>query len=150
LIVLSVISQIIIRIQTAIREDNYHNFMLDETKINFNNQCAIFITMNPMYIGRTELPDNLKSLFRPVAMIIPDSILITEILLYSYGFLEANALAQKLITTFRLAKQQLSNQLHYDFGLRAIKIVISSAGLLKLKASGIIDLGIKFTDDPNK
>jgi hypothetical protein len=106
--------------------------------------------MNPNYAGRTELPDNLKSLFRPVSMIIPDSLLIAEILLYSYGFIEAHSLANKLVTVFDLAKQQLSHQVHYDFGLRAIKIVVSSAGLLKLKASGIIDLGIKFTDDIKK
>lgn len=146
LIVLSVISQIIIVIQGAIKE-NIKEFMLEETNINFNNECAIFITMNPTYSGRTELPDNLKSLFRPVSMIIPDSLLISEILLYSYGFFEAKSLAQKLVYTFYLAKQQLSQRSHYDFGLRAIKIVLSSAGVLKLKASGIIDLGTKFTDD---
>lgn len=103
--------------------------------------------MNPMYKGRTELPDNLKSLFRPVSMIIPDSLLISEILLYSYGFHEAKSLAQKIVYTFYLAKQQLSQQVHYDFGLRAIKIILSSAGVLKLKASGIGELGTKFTDD---
>jgi hypothetical protein len=103
--------------------------------------------MNPNYSGRTELPDNLKSLFRPISMIIPDSMLISEILLYSYGFFEAKSLAQKIVYTFYLAKQQLSQQVHYDFGLRAIKIILSSAGVLKLKASGIVDLGAKFTDD---
>jgi len=80
-------------------------------------------------------------------MIIPDSLLISEILLYSYGFNEAKSLAQKIVTTFYLAKQQLSHQVHYDFGLRAIKIILSSAGVLKLKASGIVDLGAKFTQD---
>ena len=103
--------------------------------------------MNPMYSGRTELPDNLKSLFRPISMIIPDSMLISEILLYSYGFFEAKSLSNKILYTFYLAKQQLSQQVHYDFGLRAIKIILSSAGVLKLKASGIVDLGAKFTDD---
>jgi len=103
--------------------------------------------MNPMYSGRTELPDNLKSLFRPISMIVPDSMLISEILLYSYGFFEAKSLAQKIVYVFYLAKQQLSQQVHYDFGLRAIKIILSSAGVLKLKASGIVDLGAKFTED---
>jgi len=121
--------------------------LLEETKINFDRECAIFITMNPTYSGRTELPDNLKSLFRTVAIIVPDSLLISEILLYSYGFFEAKSLAQKLIYTFHLAKQQLSQQVHYDFGLRAIKIVLSSAGILKLITSGIVELGTKLTDD---
>ena len=146
LLVLSVISQIIIVIQGAIRE-NLSSFMLEETNINFDREWAIFITMNPTYSGRTELPDNLKSLFRPCAMMVPDSLLISEILLYSYGFFEASSLAQKLVFTFYLAKQQLSQQVHYDFGLRAIKIVLSAAGILKLKASGVVDLGAMLKDD---
>ena len=96
--------------------------MLEDTNINSYNECAIFITMNPTYSGRTELPDNLKSLFRPVSMIIPDSLLISEKLLYSYRFFEAKALKQILVYTFCLTKQHLSQRVHYDFRLRAIKI----------------------------
>lgn len=74
-----------------------------------------FITMNPGYAGRTELPENLKALFRGCAMVAPDFENIIEIELSAEGFLEAKTLAHKFISLFLLSKELLSKQApHHD------------------------------------
>ncbi|EGB05328.1 hypothetical protein AURANDRAFT_6471, partial [Aureococcus anophagefferens] len=82
---------------------------------------GVFVTMNPGYAGRSPLPENLKQLFRTVAMVRPDSRAIATTALYAKGF-EAGAagrLARGLVSLLELCATKLSSQSHYEWGLRA-------------------------------
>uniref|UniRef100_A0A8C6ZHZ5 Dynein axonemal heavy chain 10 n=1 Tax=Nothoprocta perdicaria TaxID=30464 RepID=A0A8C6ZHZ5_NOTPE len=128
--VLSVISSQIQTIRNALM-NHLKTFQFEGQEITLDNRMGIFITMNPGYAGRTELPESVKALFRPVVVIVPDLQQICEIMLFSEGFLMAKTLAKKMTVLYKLAKEQLSKQHHYDFGLRALKSVLVMAGELK-------------------
>ncbi|XP_067457869.1 dynein axonemal heavy chain 11 isoform X1 [Thunnus thynnus] len=128
--VLSVVAVQVKTIQDAIRSKK-KRFLFLNTDIVLKPSVGIFITMNPGYAGRTELPENLKALFRPCAMVVPDTELICEIMLVAEGFRGAKLLARKFITLYTLCKELLSRQDHYDWGLRAVKSVLVVAGALR-------------------
>ncbi|XP_032161875.1 dynein heavy chain 11, axonemal isoform X2 [Mustela erminea] len=128
--VLSVVAVQVKLIHNAIRNRRKRFVFLGEA-ITLKPSVGIFITMNPGYAGRTELPENLKALFRPCAMVAPDIELICEIMLVAEGFADARSLAHKFVTLYTLCRGLLSKQDHYDWGLRAIKSVLVVAGSLK-------------------
>ena len=64
--------------------------------------------MNPGYLGRAELPEGLKALFRPITVVVPDLVLICENMLMAEGFLNAKSLALKFFTLYNLCKDLLS------------------------------------------
>jgi dynein heavy chain len=128
--VLSVVSAQMKCIQNALMACQ-SRFHFEGREIAMDLRTGIFITMNPGYAGRVELPDSLKALFRPVTMIVPDLEQICEIMLFSEGFLTARVLARKMVVLYKLAREQCSKQSHYDFGMRALKAVLVMAGSLK-------------------
>ena len=130
--ILSAVSQQILIIQLGLREFA-NNIDLMGKNIKLNHQMGIFVTMNPGYAGRSQLPDNLKQLFRQMAMVKPDKDMIAQVTLYSQGYKTAERLSSKMVSLFELCSSQLSSQSHYDFGLRALKSVLVNAGNLKRK-----------------
>jgi len=93
--------------------------------------CGAYITMNPGYLGRSELPEGLKALFRPMTVMVPDLVLICENMMMAEGFEEAKTLATKFYGLYSLLAELLSKQSHYDWGLRAVKSVLVVAGGFK-------------------
>jgi dynein heavy chain len=128
--VLSVVAQQILSILSAITAGKTR-FTFEGAEIKLDPTCGIFVTMNPGYAGRSELPENLKALLRPMSMMVPDISLIIEIMLFAEGFTTAKVLAKKMTTLYAMCVQQLSKQDHYDYGLRSVRSVLNSAGALK-------------------
>ncbi|PNW78281.1 hypothetical protein CHLRE_09g403800v5 [Chlamydomonas reinhardtii] len=131
--VLSVCSTQYKTVLDAIRAKK-ERFTFEDADISLKSTVMAFITMNPGYPGRAELPESLKALFRPVSMVVPDLALICEIMLMAEGFQMSKILSRKFVILYKLCEDLLSKSRHYDWKLRAIKTTLYVAGGMKRAA----------------
>ena len=102
--VLSVIASYLFKIKSVLTT-KVKSFHFVGQSIKIKRSFGVFITMNPGYLGRTELPDNLKLMFRPISMMIPEYELIAEIMLFAEGFQTAKVLSRKMVKLYKLSSE---------------------------------------------
>ena len=92
--------------------------------IELNQGVGIFATMNPVYLKRAKLTENLKAYFRIITVTMPDYDKILEVMLHGLGFPEPGNMSNKIGKIFQAMSVQLNPHPQYDFGLRAMKFLI--------------------------
>ena len=92
---------------------------------------GLIVVVTPGAEHQARLPESLKALLRPVAMVAPELHAVAEVKLLAHGFKEALLLARRVAALFRLCGELLPARPHYDFGLRAVLAAVAAAGRLQ-------------------
>lgn len=121
---------------------DHHQVELSGNSFSIHPNTGLFVTMNPGYAGRNELPENMKRLFRSFSMERPDLEMIIDVILTSQQLVHTKSLSEKLVDFFKGLEDATSRQIHYDFGLRAIKSILRMCGVKRQHA------GSKSEQDP--
>lgn len=121
--VLSAVASNIRLIQDSLHSGKSSVYIQNKS-IMIERSTGIFITMNPSYVGRSQLPENLKNLFREFSYYKPEEITIISGLIETQGFSEDDGVSQSLLKFIKLLEKHCSKQPHYDLGLRTIKRIL--------------------------
>jgi dynein heavy chain, axonemal len=120
---MSVVANQINQIKNAVVQDkDVFSFMGKDMRL--RPGVGIFSTMNPIYLKRAKLTENLKSYFRTISVNVPDYQKILEVMLYSQGISSSSQYSTKISKLFKNLSVQLMQRPQYDFGLRAMKFFI--------------------------
>lgn len=141
--VLSSITQQISSIFSALAAD-LNTTVIENRDVTLVPSCGIFITTCPAYEYNSYLPNNFKSMFRTVSMIVPDSKLIAETILFSEGFKDVKTLGNKIFVLYSLCKQILNKQNYCEYGLRSLIGLIKYAGNYKRANTDVPDNEVYF------
>uniref|UniRef100_A0A1I8Q9V5 Dynein heavy chain, cytoplasmic n=1 Tax=Stomoxys calcitrans TaxID=35570 RepID=A0A1I8Q9V5_STOCA len=127
---LSAISMLIQPIQYALK-DKTDVVQIAGKNIKLNHHCGIFVTLNPAgaeYGGRQKLPGNIQALFRPIVMQQPEPGEIARVMLFVEGFKQPTEIAERVVELFDMCAKILTQQRHYDWGLRELKTILLACG----------------------
>ncbi|XP_054010575.1 dynein axonemal heavy chain 7-like [Hylaeus anthracinus] len=127
---LSMITQNLICIFQAITT-NLKIITFEGSTLNMNPTGHICTITNLGSFKYSNLPDNLKILFRTISMMAPDIGRIVEVELFAAGISNSKLLASKLVTLYKILSEQLWCESCNTFNICSAKAVVRSVIYLK-------------------
>ena len=125
--IMSMTAVLMERLRQCAKDNSDSIQFLGHDKFNVEKGYFIATTLNTAYIGRNEMPDDLRILLRPVTILNPDKKIIVEAKLFSSGFTKSKDLYKTLVDSLAMVESQLPSETHYNFGLRTLTRIVDLA-----------------------